>query len=332
MLKFINSARGIAIILVVILHCSFLYKTDNAYFRKIFDYGNFGVQLFFVVSAYTLCFSFDRRKEEAHSVLNFYIRRFFRIFPMYYLGIGIYYILSSIFKITEAFTAKNVLANVFFVHGFVPSANNTIVPGGWSVGTEMLFYLIFPLLHWFLFSGKMLMKAILIVAASIGTMLLLNVNIEQDRFWFYNIILQLPVFICGIVFYKYNEKLTEKVAMILFLVFSFLTMLLWSLNIHLLVPLFCGFSFCGLVRLIQKGKLNFEIFQKMGVVSYSVYITHFIFAYYLLPETDYFLVMVFYIIFTLILCYFMGVFLEKYVEKPFIKLGSKLINKLSKNG
>lgn len=37
-----------------------------------------------------------------------------------------------------------MLAKVGFVHGLVPSANNTVVPGDGSIGTEMLFCLILP--------------------------------------------------------------------------------------------------------------------------------------------------------------------------------------------
>ena len=47
-----------------------------------------GVELFFVVSALTLCLSSAARSNrEALPTLNFYIRRFFRIAPMFYIAI-----------------------------------------------------------------------------------------------------------------------------------------------------------------------------------------------------------------------------------------------------
>ena len=32
------------------------------------------------------------------------------------------------------------LANVLFIHSWVPSAQNTVVPGGWSIGVEAASY------------------------------------------------------------------------------------------------------------------------------------------------------------------------------------------------
>ena len=141
--SFINSARGIAILMVIIVHTSQLYIFKNIFVKLLFDYGQMGVQLFFIASAYTLCLSAEKRINEKSAIKNFYIRRFFRIFPVYYLGIILYFILNFYFKDVGNYTTKNIFSNVFFIHGIVPSANNTIVPGGWSIGAEILFYLIF---------------------------------------------------------------------------------------------------------------------------------------------------------------------------------------------
>ena len=64
---------------------------------------------------------------------NFYIRRYFRIAPLYYLGIVAYAALYISAGKGSSYTAGNILANVFFVHGVIPSANNSIVPGGFEV-------------------------------------------------------------------------------------------------------------------------------------------------------------------------------------------------------
>lgn len=38
----------------------------------------------------------------------------------------------------------DIIANLAFIHSWVPSANNSVVPGGWSIGAEMVFYLLVP--------------------------------------------------------------------------------------------------------------------------------------------------------------------------------------------
>jgi peptidoglycan/LPS O-acetylase OafA/YrhL len=88
--KYIDALRGIAILLVMIVHTSqYGEKSQNEFFNSFFKFGAKGVQLFFLASAFTLFLSYNNRnREENKNVLrSFYIRRFFRIAPMYYIGI-----------------------------------------------------------------------------------------------------------------------------------------------------------------------------------------------------------------------------------------------------
>ncbi|MGE9115721.1 hypothetical protein, partial [Escherichia coli] len=73
----------------------------------------------------------------------------FRIAPMFYLGIVLYLLLSRSTAMqlpTDRATVGDVAATILFVHGWFPSAINTVVPGGWSIAAEAMFYVIFPLL------------------------------------------------------------------------------------------------------------------------------------------------------------------------------------------
>ena len=79
---YIDGLRGIAILLVLLVHNRFLVAGAN-YFPpnvlEVIDAGQYGVQLFFVVSAYTLMSSFYTRKNEPFQSRNFFIRRFFAL-------------------------------------------------------------------------------------------------------------------------------------------------------------------------------------------------------------------------------------------------------------
>lgn len=147
-LIYVDTLRGIAVLLVILVHTSQrIYLPLNTYLAS--SYGQMGVQLFFVLSAYTLCLSMDRGGSRS-SLSFYYLRRYFRIAPLYYFGI-MFYVLSKVasgYNDTDL-TFENVLSNVLFLHGFHPAANNTIVPGGWSIGLEMAFYLIFPFIFFF---------------------------------------------------------------------------------------------------------------------------------------------------------------------------------------
>ena len=148
---FVDALRGIAVLLVILTHTAQPITGLPGALDALAKYGQTGVQLFFVASAYTLCLSFARRSQEPRPVASFYLRRLFRIAPLYIVGIATYCALHLLRQgggeaVLAPYTPANVAANLFFVHGFVPAANNNIVPGGWSIGTEMAFYALFPLL------------------------------------------------------------------------------------------------------------------------------------------------------------------------------------------
>ncbi len=152
----IDAARGVAILMVIAVHASHGLKGYESFTSGVFAYGHYGVQLFFVASAMTLCMSMQAGSAHRHPMLAYAARRFFRIAPMYYFGIAFYYFWSiaksyvqqGILAPLPQYSLPNVLFNAFFVHGFSPAAYNSIVPGGWSIAVEMVFYVFFPSLLW----------------------------------------------------------------------------------------------------------------------------------------------------------------------------------------
>ena len=81
--------RGLAIFLVIINHVpyhSYNFENQSDYIVKNFLlFGTYGVQLFYIVSACTLFRSIKLRDEKNYKA--FFIRRFFRIAPIFYIGI-----------------------------------------------------------------------------------------------------------------------------------------------------------------------------------------------------------------------------------------------------
>ncbi len=121
-LKYIDALRGLAILMVIAAH-TFQYSTSfsDDIFNKIVSHGARGVQLFFIVSAFTLFLSFNYRKVKETKVnIKFFIRRLFRIAPMYYLGI-IYFLFQDGFGPRywlgdkDYLSIYNILSNVFLL-------------------------------------------------------------------------------------------------------------------------------------------------------------------------------------------------------------------------
>lgn len=133
---YIDALRGYAILGVMIVHGG---QYVGALDVGATAWGARGVQLFFVVSALTLMTSWSKRNDGAQA---FYIRRLFRIAPMFWLAIPFYLWLYA----RSGITAWHVAMTATFLHGLHPETINNVVPGGWSVGDEVLFYAAFPLL------------------------------------------------------------------------------------------------------------------------------------------------------------------------------------------
>lgn len=94
-LRHIDALRALAALLVLWRHVADAYvnvaapvQTSDAWLREVaarFDAGNVGVVIFFLVSGYVIPFSFDAGRDAA--VGGFLIKRFWRIFPAYWLSV-----------------------------------------------------------------------------------------------------------------------------------------------------------------------------------------------------------------------------------------------------
>lgn len=358
-LKHIDSIRGVAILLVVLVHVS--QRISGLFFlsRWIADYGQMGVQLFFVASAYTLCLSAKFRETEDQKFMKYGIRRFFRIAPLYYLGLFGYFLLSvfKLFKdsghivIPSSYTFKNVMSNVLFVHGFYEPGNNTIVPGGWSIGTEMAFYLVFPFLFG-IANNKInesvrriiiwILAGLILSQVGLQIFLLSGMNMANNTFVYYNLINQLPVFFIGMGYYFINpqKSLNYKwtIDLVVFIVLTALSVYLWRiLQINYLfsiIPFISGLSFLCLIEIFRKvDVLNHPFLIRIGKVSFSMYIIHFVFAYTvsgkvlpkLLNVVNSELILVLLFVFSALASFILALLSEKLIEKPFVKLGKKII-------
>ncbi len=112
--------------------------------------GAYGVHLFFVASAFTLFWSLHQRSgSEGRPILNYFLRRFFRIAPLFWLAILFYVWWNGAgprYWAPHGIGWLDVLATASFAHGWSPTMINSVVPGGWSIAVEMNFYLLVPFL------------------------------------------------------------------------------------------------------------------------------------------------------------------------------------------
>ena len=154
--KYIDGLRGLAILGVIMVHTSqygiSIYTNGISlypgFINRIFEQGARGVQLFYVVSAFTLFLSFYGSSNffSAFSIRNFFIRRVFRVLPLYWLAILYFGFIAPqfIFHSNIQLSGFNVFTNVMLLNSLHPGG--IIVPGGWTISIEMLFYCMLPVL------------------------------------------------------------------------------------------------------------------------------------------------------------------------------------------
>ncbi|MBV9458933.1 MAG: acyltransferase [Bradyrhizobium sp.] len=139
--------RGLAIVGVLAIHVSQAFPSGFKVVDFVFSSGWVGVNIFYFVSALTMCLMWTQRDGESHPTRKFYIRRFLRIAPLFWLAIPLYLALNGTGPSYDApfgIGPVQVTLTALFLHGFWPDSINSVVPGDWSIAAEMTFYVVFP--------------------------------------------------------------------------------------------------------------------------------------------------------------------------------------------
>jgi peptidoglycan/LPS O-acetylase OafA/YrhL len=362
-LDYVDALRGIAILMVILVHTVGAVPDVLPITSRLAMYGQLGVQLFFVASAYTLCISYDRRTEEPYRVLSFFIRRLFRIAPLYYFGVLIYLVFNVLVVYRDdannfqglPYSALDIVANMLFVHGLVPSANNTVVPGGWSIGAEMLFYAAFPALfaatRRVAKSGPWALPALVLVGTTLyvlaQTMVYRSTGmfIHNSSFFYFSIINQFPAFALGAAAYFLCRDRPDwcgsswRPLAMAFGIITVIAVVMWLLDFALLftiIPAVSALSFVFLLNWLRIGRVRLPFLQAVGKVSFSLYILHFLFAYYAVPSLlralqlhvnpELTLLFAFALVFAF--TWPLAIFTEQTIEARGITIGKKIIARL----
>lgn len=164
-ISFLDPLRGLAIALVFVLHClgvAFGYDELkwNGWFRDFnvspaflallpATFGWVGVPIFFVISGFCIHLSYERSTRRSFS--DFFLRRFFRIYPPYLIALLIF----SVFNPWQAinFGSLHDLAqfgsHFLLVHNLDVRWFFGINPAFWSIAVESQLYLLYPLVFIF---------------------------------------------------------------------------------------------------------------------------------------------------------------------------------------
>ena len=144
----VEAARGVASLLVVIVHASAMLADPKDYgvlpFGGLFRFGHAGVDFFFVLSGFIITYVHANEVGARHRLPAYVWKRFARIYPTYWIVtaiLGAILIFSPTHERTEQQLAT-ILTSVFLL----PTIETPILGVAWSLKHEILFYGLFSLL------------------------------------------------------------------------------------------------------------------------------------------------------------------------------------------
>jgi len=358
-----DGLRGVAILLVFWFHYLLVFqiRPETAslwHLPQIIAYsGGYGVQLFFVLSAYLLFLpQYNKIQKGRHPqpVSHFVIRRFMRIAPLYYLSI-----LSMIFFVDVGLAPhqkfKHTISHLLFIHIFFPETAYSINNVTWSLGVEFLFYLFLPFFIYLLklslnlknirarYSALFMLFCIPLVAVAITAAKASDVIPASAISFYFGLI-------GAIVMYRLNnqKQLSQKILTVISL-FVITAIILIHYDVFLSSLRQNEFSHQSFVNGIWKisglyalvliiSAQNDRIFHPVlcfyplriiGLVSYEIYLIHLFLLQWFSKISALSMSKnqghVVYGIIVFLICFMLGVILHVSVSRPFIKISGFMI-------
>jgi len=199
----IEALRGVAALMIVIYHFvelgQFPIPPALGFVRSHFGLG---VPLFYVLSGFVLAWGYAERLALGRGeAVKFYVRRFFRIAPLFYLTMVCWRAMGSLLWSWPA-NIRSVLLNITFLFGLVPGEHESLVMAGWSIGIEMLLYAVFPILVILCASVRVTLVALLLscIAGQATNSALASAGLKS--FAYMNLVTHMPFFLSGILTFR----------------------------------------------------------------------------------------------------------------------------------
>ncbi|MBF7956254.1 acyltransferase family protein [Rahnella victoriana] len=346
--------RGFAALSIVIFHMrgylnNIYLKTDLGDF--LFDKLNFGVDLFFIISGFIIVYA--TRKIEHSNTLSFLIRRFFRVYPLFLVCITV-----GILSIYSDSSTEQIVRALFLIHQNYslpsPTFGFNLMGPAWTLTYELYFYFIFSVSLLINHKYRTEITCILLLCQIITPQLLLNGGLHLSAYTgldtqSHNYLAGFLQFSSNTMFYDFilgmllakiylnGNKLNTGSGKLVMIAFSaiFVTLVAETESTQVGPQNYgymCLFLVMGFLLYEKKNKLKkVSILVFLGNISYALYISHYIvidgmhkynllFWQYTAGVTR--------ILAMVSLCIGISWLLHIIIEKPFIRMGKIVINKL----
>jgi peptidoglycan/LPS O-acetylase OafA/YrhL len=264
--------RGYAAFAVVLAHLDsqFFGLPDGVVKATVAQFG-LAVPLFFALSAFSLLYGYSTRIFDERSLTRFYVRRFFRIAPLFYAMLVLY--IARWHFLGDPVSGSEVALNLTFLFPILPETRGSMVPAGWSLGIEWLFYFTFPL--FVLVSRNVLASSIVFGATLVLSYSVMHVvGPTSPDFKYSSILNTLKYFQAGVLAFAIAKTIPQRLSL----------PLMAASVVALFVNSWMGYEpqaifalICGLWVLCAASTLGvFDnvVTRFLGRVSYGIYLIH----------------------------------------------------------
>lgn len=302
--NFITGLRAIAVLLVFLIHCNIKHiENINDFLKNLISYGGYGVQIFFVISGFTI---FYQLYEKNYSFKKFIYLRITRISLVYFPIIFFLFFLANLYDIilndwankfnNGIISIENLIVHLIYLGSFSLNYANTIIGVEWTLNIEVFYYFLIGLL----ISYNVIRNNLLNLFSFSLFFLLITVSFSLMNYFkvFNSQLINWMPFIYGYMFlfgglsFHLRQKLQNlfeinklKIISDISLIIN-LSLLLLLIYFHKNLP---GIIVGAITAIITSSLIiltqDFGYFSKiltnkiivfLGSISYSIYLVHFI--------------------------------------------------------
>jgi peptidoglycan/LPS O-acetylase OafA/YrhL len=320
-INILDFLRAIAALCVVFYHFNIPFVNPNL-LSNITFYGQYGVQIFFVISGFIIPYSMHWNNYTISDYFKNLMRRYVRIDPPSYIAflliIGLYYL--AIILVNRPIRGMewpginftSIFGNLTYT---VPYLNTIwFNPVYWTLAIEFQFYILIGLLLPLIMRKNNLLTSVTLIA-----IMLIG---YQNYIWFFR---YASFFVMGLLIFTMREKLIDR--RLIYLLFFISISFCYSQN-GIAEFLFGLSTFLVILSGID---FQFKLTTFLGKISYSLYITH-LFVLYVLKIVSKRIIDIskFENSKLIIFFLFVGIAIAsayifyKIIEEPFIKLSKRI--------
>ncbi len=291
----IDFLKGISIIGIIAVHTNKEGLEDHV--SAILNLGKYGVEFFFIMSAFLSFQSYERIYNQQKSAIKWVAVKLLRIVPLFYLALITYSILNCKYLYwlgsMDKVSIFNILSHISLTHALFPHYMNSMMGVEWYIGILAIIYIITPMLYK-IFNSSIRIFIGLFLSLAINTFLhIMTIHHFSGKSDFYlyanyiehfSLLAQFPIILLGFLLFHICKSSAKTILnSSLFHLICALFILCIIPIVHTRIPsvsstfffgLFAFFISCALSKWDNFKCHKFSLIIALGKNTYPMYLIH----------------------------------------------------------